>query len=325
MVNACFKGFLNLVAAGVLMAAARPSSAQTVNTLSQEEVSAGWELLFDGASSAGWLRADGSPAQATLEDSALSLPGADICTQEDYQDFEFSADYKYVANGNSGILFRTRRGVVPTYRSGIEIAIQDNGRAGYLYKEGDAAVYGIKAPDADKWTGPGAWNTMRMRVSGTRIENFHNGEKVVDIDMASAEWDSLYAASKFSDGTWPLWGKDGKGQICLQYHGSRILFRNLKVLGLPAGAASRPKSPASGLRWEIRGSFADRRLLVDLPGVREYDVRLLDLSGKEVRALRRRSGSAGRAEIPLRDLPKGLYWLRVAGPDFSADRRIALF
>lgn len=316
---------LGVLALAILMAAARPASAQTVNTLSQEEVSAGWKLLFDGASAAAWLRPNGSPAQVSLEESALSLPGADICTQDDYQDFEFAADYKYVASGNSGILFRIRRGVEPTYRSGIEIAIQDNGRAGYLYKEGDAAVYGIKAPGVDKWTGPGAWNTMRVRVSGTRIENFHNGEKVVDIDMASAEWDSLYAASKFSDGTWPLWGKDGKGAICLQYHGSKILFRNLKVLELQAGAASRPKSPASGLRWEIRGSFADRRLMVDLPGVREYDVRLLDLNGKEVRALRGRGGSAGRAEVPLRGLPKGLYWLRVTGPDISADRRIALF
>ena len=29
-------------------------------------------------------------------------------------------------------------------------------------------------------------------------------------------------------------------------------------------------------------------------------------------------------EISLRGLPKGLYWLRVTAPGFSADRRIAL-
>lgn len=298
-----------------------PALGQTLNTLTQEETAAGWKLLFNGTSNAGWVKTNGAAGQFTLEENALGASGGDICTQDEYENFEFVTDYKYGAAGNSGIFIRTRKNVEPAYKSGIEISIQDNGQAGNLINTGDAAVYGIKAASVDKWTGPGIWNTQRVRVTGTRIENFHNGAKVIDLDMASAEWASLFAKSKFADGTWPIWGKDSKGLICLQDHGYKILFRNIKVLALPAGASARPRSPADGFRWEIRGNAYDRKLAVELPGIRDYDIVLLDLGGKEVRSLK---GRGARNEISLRALPKGLYWLRVVTPDFTAERRIAL-
>ena len=74
---------------------ALPASGQALNTLTQEETAAGWKLLFNGTSNAGWLKTDGSPGQFTLEESALGASGGDICTQEEYQDFEFVTDYKY--------------------------------------------------------------------------------------------------------------------------------------------------------------------------------------------------------------------------------------
>lgn len=295
-----------------------PASGQALNQLTPDETAAGWKLLFNGTTNAGWLYPGGSPAQWTLEDNALKNSGGDICTEGEYQDFEFVTDYKYGTGGNSGIFIRTRKGVNPPYKSGIEIGIQDNGRAGNLYKNGDASVYDVKPPSVDKWTGPEKWNTQRIRVAGSRLEVHHNGEKVIDMDMASQEWKDSVAKSKFSDGTWPLWGKDGKGQICLQDHGIRILFRNIKVLALTPGPVKPGKARGTGFNWNIRGAGADRRLAVEIPGGAGLAVSVLDARGKEWTS---GSSAGSKADLSLRGLPRGLYWLRVVSDGFAAERR----
>lgn len=316
-----FSATVRLLLAGTAVLSVLPAAAQTPNALSAEEAAAGWQLLFNGTSNEGWVRPNGSPGQFAIEENALRNAGGDICTQADYEDFEFSFDYKYGPNANSGVFIRTRRGVNPPYNSGVEIAIQDNGRADTLHTTGDGAVYAIKAPSVDKWTGPEKWNSMRIRVAGSRLENHHNGDKVIDMDMASEEWKALVAASKFA--SWPLWGKDGRGQICLQDHGSayKVLFRNIKVRVLPAGAAVAPGPKAPGLHWEIHGSGSDRLLAVEMPGGRDLEVSLFDVNGRESRSGR---GRSSRAILPLGNLRPGIYWLRVESPAGRHERRIAL-
>lgn len=317
-----------LVTAAALLCAG-PGSGQSLNTLTAEEAAAGWKLLFNGASNAGWVHPNGTPGTFLLEENALRNSGGDICTQDDYKNFEFVTDYKYGPGGNSGIFIRCRRGIDPPYYSGVEIAIQDNGQAGRLYKNGDAAVYDVKAPSVDKWTGPDKWNTQRIRVAGSQLTIHHNGERVIDLDMASAEWKSLVAASKFTPETqWPIWGKETQGQICLQDHGTgyKVMFRNIKILPLPEGSAVKPKgkgkAPASGFRFDILGHGNHRRLAVDVPGGRDLEISLLDLSGRDTGTLRIRGP---RAELPLRGLQPGIYWLRVVTSEFQAERRVALF
>lgn len=313
--------------AGFLVAAAlalalHPARGQALNALTPDEAAAGWKLLFNGASNAGWVTPGGSAGTWPIAESALTSTGGDLCTQDDYQDFDFTTDYKYGANGNSGIFFRAERGVTPVYRSAIEIAIQDNGRAGNLHKEGDAAVYGIKAPGVDEWTGPGTWNTQRIRVAGSRLEVFHNGTQVIDLDMASEEWAALVKDSKFSDGTWPIWGREAKGPICLQDHGYPILFRNIKVMVLPVGAGARPGERRGGLSWEIQGAGAQRRLAVDAPGGGEVRLSLLDPRGREALVA---LGRGPRTWLPLGRIERGIYWLVVTTPAGRFERRIALF
>lgn len=315
---------LGVLALAVTVLSALPAGSQTLNALTPDEEKAGWKLLFNGTTNSGWVHPNGTPGTFALEDNALRNAGGDICTQADYQDFEFVTDYKYSAGGNSGIFFRCRRGIDPPYYSGIEMAIQDNGRAGNLYKNGDAAVYDVKAPSVDKWTGPEKWNTVRLRVVGSRLENFHNGEKVIDLDMASAEWRDLVSKSKFTpETTWPIWGKETKGQICLQDHGSsyKVMFRNIKVLDLGAGNAVKPKAPGHGFQWKIQGQGPNRRLAVEVPEGRGLDVSILDARGKEWEA---RTTRGSRADIPLASLPRGLYWLRVIATGFTVERRFAV-
>lgn len=231
----------------------QPVQALALNTLSPAESASGWKLLSDGKSNTGWVRPDGSPGKFTPEDSTQSLltAGGDICTNEEYADFEFSVDYKYDTQGNSGLFMRTKRGIDPPYLSGMEVAIQDNGRAGNNHKNGDASVYDVKAASKDMWTGPFKWNRLVVWMSGSKLEHWHNGEKVIDLDMASDEWKGLVAQSKFTSPEFAgnNWGKETKGQTCLQDHGAghKIWFRNLKIRPfIPGGALPAPTITLQG-------------------------------------------------------------------------------
>lgn len=222
------------------------------NVLTPAETTAGWKLLFNGTSNAGWIRPDGSAGRFVPEDSALRTAGGDICTQAEYDSYEISIDYKYDAGGNSGVFLRTKKGVDPPWLNGMEVGIQDNGRAGNLFKNGDASVYDVIAPSKDTWLGPLKWNRLVIWLSGSKLEHWHNGQKVVDQDMASTAFKNAVAASKFSDQLFTSnnWGKETKGQVCIQDHGPehKIWFRNIKIRTLvPGGPLPEPlATPAGG-------------------------------------------------------------------------------
>lgn len=327
MLKARTFGKVHLVTlAACLVSTGTRTSAQALNTLTPAEAAAGWKLLFDGKSNAGWIKPDGSAGEFAPEDNSIRAAGGDICTRDSYDDFELSVDYKYDAGGNSGIFLRTKKGIDPPWLSGMEVAIQDNGRAGNLYKNGDAAVYDIKAASKDMWTGPGKWNTILVKLKGTKLEHWHNGEKVIDMDMSNQEWKTALADSKFSKSPFPEnnWGKETKGQVCLQDHGAghNIWFRNIKILTVTSGTRAAPGHPATGFHWEILGNGANRILSLDIPGSRETGVSILDMSGKETLSLKTRGN---RATIPLGSLTSGIYWLRVSSPGLTFERRFAAF
>ena len=82
------------------------------NTLTPEEKRAGWKLLFDGRTLAGWDLSAQSDAY-TVADSALrSTPRPkfreDIATKESFGDFELSFDWKVAPGSNSGVKYRTQ-------------------------------------------------------------------------------------------------------------------------------------------------------------------------------------------------------------------------
>lgn len=229
-----------------------PAASQVLNQLSPTEVESGWKLIFDGKTNTGWIHPDGTPGKFVPEDSALRTNGGDICTKDEYDNFELAIDYKYDAGGNSGIFVRTKKGIDPPWLNGMEVAIQDNGRANNLYKNGDLAVYDVKAPSKDKWLGPLKWNKAVIWMAGPKLEHWHNGEKVIDQDMGTAEWRALVADSKFADKEFVdnNWGKETKGQVCLQDHGPdhKIWFRNIKIrtLALAQPLAVPTVSPKGG-------------------------------------------------------------------------------
>ena len=89
--------------------------ASEANTLSPEEQAAGWQLLFDGTSTAGWrgYGEDSFPAEGwAVDDGDLIVfeggVGGDIVTEATFSDFELTFEFKLSPVGNSGVFYRVQ-------------------------------------------------------------------------------------------------------------------------------------------------------------------------------------------------------------------------
>lgn len=209
------------------------------NVLSANERARGFELLFDGTSTKGWhtYAKNEAPKGWRVEDGALVRTdgGGDIVTQDEYQDFELELDWKIGEGGNSGIFFHVLETKGYPWETGPEMQILDNDR----HKDGQnpmtsaGANYALNAPERDYTRPIGMWNHVRLVVNGAHVEQWLNGSKTCAYDLWTPEWKAAVAASKFA--SMPDYGLARTGRICLQDHGDRVAFQNIKVKRLKSG------------------------------------------------------------------------------------------
>ena len=106
------------------------SAAAVANTLTHAEHQAGWTLLFDGTSTAGWRNylKPGLSEGWRAVDGALTRVGraGDIVTQGIYRNFELLVDWKTERGGNSGIFYRGIEGPLAIYYSAPEMQVLDD-------------------------------------------------------------------------------------------------------------------------------------------------------------------------------------------------------
>src|SRR5207248_2122403 len=107
------------------------STAQRLNTLTDQEKKDGWKLRFDGKTTAGWRnykKQDISP-KWKVEDGVLMKDekgAGDIITEGEYEWFELSIEYRISKDGNSGVMFRVSEDESSPYLTGPEVQIEDN-------------------------------------------------------------------------------------------------------------------------------------------------------------------------------------------------------
>jgi hypothetical protein len=199
----------------------------------------GWISLFDGKTLSGWrnFKSQGAgPAWKALDGTLMFDPsagekGGDLITNEEYENYEFSIEWKIDSCGNSGILFNVVEDdkYKEVWETGPEMQVLDNAchpdakiikhRAGDLYDLISCSTETVKPA--------GEWNEARI-VSKNASYEFHlNGTKVVSFTMHTPEWDQMIANSKFKD--MPAFGKATKGHIALQDHGDKVWFRNIRI------------------------------------------------------------------------------------------------
>lgn len=230
------------------------------NRLTPEEEAAGWRLLFDGSSLAGWRgyrmegvapgwsATDGTLAFAPLERGDAQddpAPPADLITTDMFADFELSLEWKVGPGGNSGVFFRLTETERDPYWTGPEMQLLDNAAHpdGRAPKTSAGANYGLHAPSEDVARRAGEWNHARIVVRGPRVEHWLNGARIVSYELWSDAWRRLVEASKF--GEWPGYGMAPSGHVGLQDHGDPVWFRNVKIReSAPLAPARPPRSPA---------------------------------------------------------------------------------
>lgn len=78
----------------------------------------------------------------------------------------------------------------------------------------------------------GEWNQVRILVDGAHVEHWLNGQKTVEYELWSPEWEALVAKSKFSG--YPEYGRATRGHIGIQDHGHEVRYRNIKIRPLPS-------------------------------------------------------------------------------------------
>ncbi|MCH2131678.1 MAG: DUF1080 domain-containing protein, partial [Pirellulaceae bacterium] len=245
------------------------------NQLSVAEQRSGWRLLFDGKTSQGWrnYRQDKISEGWKVEDGALvrvASKAGDIITVEQFGNFELTLEYKVEVGGNSGIMFHVTEEGKRAWHTGPEIQVLDNElggdqqKAGWLYQLYKASLpdwaisfaraVGREAPDDTDATRPaGQWNQVYLRVAD-QGEVIVNGVHYFYFEKGSEDWNERVAKSKFAK--YPKFGKAKKGHICLQDHGDRVAFRNIKVRGIAADGSA-PDSSDGDLPVGLELAFPD--------------------------------------------------------------------
>jgi hypothetical protein len=210
---------------------------QEPNTLTAEERAAGWRLLFDGATTAGWrgFRQPGAPDGWRVAEGALVREGGggDLITDEQFENFDLALEWRIAEGGNSGIMFRVSEDDEATYRTGPEMQVLDDARHldGGSRLTAAGSNYALHAAPEGVVRPAGEWNQARLVVNGAHVEHWLNGVKVVEYELWSPEWEALVRDSKFHE--WPQYGRVRRGHLALQDHGDRVSYRNIKVRVLP--------------------------------------------------------------------------------------------
>lgn len=245
------------------IAAAQGAGARAPNTLTAAERAAGWKLLFDGKSLAGWrgLGYDTVPTQHwVVEHGAIRkvpsgkvpvqadgqpLEGGDLMTIATYGDFELSFDWKVAPAANSGVKYNVSEelsGQVPPKHAaiGFEYQVLDDDRHpdGKLPTHRAGALYDLVAPNAGKKLHPvGTWNSARIVLVGNHGEHWLNGVKVVEYELGTPAMDSALRASKFH--ALPWFAERRRGHIVLQDHGDEAFYRNIKIREITSAGGAR--------------------------------------------------------------------------------------
>jgi len=211
------------------------------NTLSPDEKNAGWRLLFDGRTTAGWrgYKSKMMPDSWKVENASLlsrPLKGnsrGDIVTVDQFDNFELVLDWKMTKGGNSGVFYRATEEHANVWDSGPEFQILDNaGHIDGLNPVASAgACYAVFAPARDATRPLGQWNQARIVAQGKHVEHWLNGEKLLEYDIDSDRWRAHVKTSKFYQTAYGRgnWGRSPKGHIGLQDYGGAIEYRSLKL------------------------------------------------------------------------------------------------
>ena len=156
-------------------------------------------------------------------------PRLDLVSRLRYGDFELRFEWRVAPGGNSGVLYRVDESAAAAWQSGPEMQLLDDRMHpdGRTPQTSSGALYGVVPSRPKPPCRAGVFNTARVLVLGGHVEHWLNGTRVMVCDLASEDFRSRVARSKFAD--FPQFARAPEGHLVLQHHGDEAWFRNLRV------------------------------------------------------------------------------------------------
>ena len=213
------------------------ASASGDASTASDSASGQWRPLFDGRTTAGWrgYRKTERPDGWQVVNGALTrvASGGDIVTVDQFANFELELEWRVAEGGNSGIMFRVTEEAANPYETGPEMQVLDDARHadGRSRLTSAGAAYGLYPAPEGVVKPAGEWNAVRLVANGAHVEHWLNGQKIVEYELWSPEWEEKVRTSKFVE--WPGFGRSRRGHIALQDHGDRVAYRNIRIRELP--------------------------------------------------------------------------------------------
>lgn len=228
----------------ILLAATMFISCSTDNKLTRAEKKEGWVLLFDGKTTEGWKNFNEEIISGwNVEDGCLVGQGlggdigGDIVSVNEYENFILKWEWKLGPSGNSGVMYHVVEGeqYKAAYETGPEYQLIEDGN--FIDENGEpyplepwqetGADYAMYVANDQKQVNVRDWNSSKIVFTPEKAEYWLNGIKVVEFVPWSDDWNERRNSGKWDE--YPDYGYARKGKLCLQDHGSKIWFRNIKI------------------------------------------------------------------------------------------------
>ena len=194
-----------LLVAMIVVAAvvARPARCGEVklNALNQQEVAAGWILLFDGETSFGWKTTGDVASRVVNGELVLSGGQGFFTTTTAFPNYNLKADVWISADANSGVFLRGSGDSFDSTNS-YEVNVNDMNS-----EWPTGSIYGLAKPTSPV-KAAGKWTTVEITANGSKLTAKMDGKLTAEAtDM------------QFKNGT-----------VALQYDGAGVVkYRNIKL------------------------------------------------------------------------------------------------
>ena len=208
-------------------------TAFTAVTFAQE--TGKWVTLFDGKSveKLRGYKMDKFPFEAwKIEDGALvaqtGVPNVDFLTKETYTNFDLTLEWAVSKAGNSGVFYNVQEnsshesgnGNSPNWLDNFEFQILDDiDFNDHEPRRSAGSLYDLITPVNKHLKPVGEFNTLRLLVDHGHVEQWLNGDKVVEYELGSAKLNDLISKSKYK--TNPNFAKSTSGTSCSSIMGKR--------------------------------------------------------------------------------------------------------
>ena len=205
-------------------------------------VKKGWKSLFDGKTKKGWhiYRGEATGESWQVENGLLTFTpvnkpgvktGGDLTTDEEYENYHLSVEWKISEGGNSGIIFGVKEDSMfkKSYLTGMEMQVLDNSKHpdAKIIKHRAGDLYDLISCSKETVKPAGEWNHAEVIYNNNNLQLILNGETVVSTVVGDENWNKLVAGSKFK--TMKGFGTFRKGRIVLQDHGDKVWYRDIKI------------------------------------------------------------------------------------------------